>query len=173
MLGVPFALFKVGLTITGHRWLDCRCCPRRGWIATNTRPSTRRALASRIWWSIRRGIGERVVARIWRLISVRSDTDGRSWCLAGGWGITCCACDVGHQYAALCLCDHRPLAAAQSPVECRGLRTGVFDGGTATNVATLGAIYRGFGGRIFGVYLGTIIIGSIGFGMALITTCSP
>ena len=37
--------------------------------------------------------------------------------------------------------------------------------GPATNVATIGAIYRGFGTRILGVYLGTIIIGSIGFAM--------
>ncbi|MFT4980050.1 MAG: copper chaperone CopZ, partial [Myxococcota bacterium] len=35
----------------------------------------------------------------------------------------------------------------------------------ATNVATLGAVYRAFGGRIVGIYLGTIVIGSVAFGL--------
>ena len=38
--------------------------------------------------------------------------------------------------------------------------------GPATNVATMGAIYRGFGSRNLAIYLGVIIIGSIGFGAA-------
>lgn len=38
--------------------------------------------------------------------------------------------------------------------------------GPATNVATIGAVYRTFGRRSLGVYLGTIILGSIGFGLA-------
>ena len=36
--------------------------------------------------------------------------------------------------------------------------------GPATNVATIGAIYRAFGLRNLAVYLGVIIVGSIGFG---------
>ena len=38
--------------------------------------------------------------------------------------------------------------------------------GPATNVGTVGAIYKRFGGRVFAVYLGTIVIGSMGFGYA-------
>lgn len=38
--------------------------------------------------------------------------------------------------------------------------------GPATNMATMGAIFRGFGGRTLAVYLLTIIIGSMGFGVA-------
>jgi uncharacterized membrane protein YraQ (UPF0718 family)/copper chaperone CopZ len=38
--------------------------------------------------------------------------------------------------------------------------------GPATNVATIGAIFRGFGSRVLGIYLGTIIVGSLGFGWA-------
>ena len=38
--------------------------------------------------------------------------------------------------------------------------------GPASNMATIGAIYRGFGKQVLGVYLGTIAIGSIGFGLA-------
>lgn len=37
--------------------------------------------------------------------------------------------------------------------------------GPATNVATVGAIHRGLGGRVTGLYLGTIIVGSLGLGM--------
>ena len=37
--------------------------------------------------------------------------------------------------------------------------------GPATNVATLGAVYRAFGSRVVGVYLGTIVIGSVAFGL--------
>jgi copper chaperone CopZ len=36
--------------------------------------------------------------------------------------------------------------------------------GPATNVATIGAIYRGFGPGQLAVYLGVLIVGSIGFG---------
>jgi uncharacterized membrane protein YraQ (UPF0718 family)/copper chaperone CopZ len=37
--------------------------------------------------------------------------------------------------------------------------------GPASNMATIGAIYRGFGKQVLGVYLATIAIGSIGFGL--------
>jgi uncharacterized protein len=37
--------------------------------------------------------------------------------------------------------------------------------GPATNVATIGAIYRTLGARNLGIYLSVIIVGSIGFGM--------
>ena len=35
--------------------------------------------------------------------------------------------------------------------------------GPATNVATVGAVYRGFGRKVTGVYLTTVIVGSLGF----------
>ena len=38
--------------------------------------------------------------------------------------------------------------------------------GPATNLATIGAVYRTFGGRALGVYLGTIVIGSVALGLA-------
>jgi copper chaperone CopZ len=38
--------------------------------------------------------------------------------------------------------------------------------GPATNVATIGAIYRGFGAKVAGIYLGTIVVGSAGLGLA-------
>ncbi|MDP7397033.1 MAG: permease [Lentisphaeria bacterium] len=36
--------------------------------------------------------------------------------------------------------------------------------GPATNIATVGAVYRGFGARVLGVYLAVIIVGSVGLG---------
>ncbi len=38
--------------------------------------------------------------------------------------------------------------------------------GPATNVATMGAILRGFGSRQLAIYLGVLIVGSLGFGIA-------
>jgi len=38
--------------------------------------------------------------------------------------------------------------------------------GPATNVATIGAIHRGFGPKVLAVYLATIVVGSLGFGLA-------
>jgi len=37
--------------------------------------------------------------------------------------------------------------------------------GPATNMATIGAIHRAFGGRIVAIYLGTIVTGSVGLGI--------
>jgi len=38
--------------------------------------------------------------------------------------------------------------------------------GPATNVATIGAVHRGFGRRVLAIYLGTVIIGSASLGLA-------
>jgi copper chaperone CopZ len=45
--------------------------------------------------------------------------------------------------------------------------------GPATNVATIGAVYRGFGSRQLGVYLAVLIVGSIGFGALFDFAVSP
>lgn len=37
--------------------------------------------------------------------------------------------------------------------------------GPATNVATIGAVYRALGGRVLGLYLGTVVVASIGLGL--------
>jgi uncharacterized membrane protein YraQ (UPF0718 family)/copper chaperone CopZ len=38
--------------------------------------------------------------------------------------------------------------------------------GPATNVATIGAVHRGFGSRVLAIYLSTIVVGSVTLGMA-------
>lgn len=45
--------------------------------------------------------------------------------------------------------------------------------GPATNIATLGAVYRGLGGRTLAVYLTTIVVGSMAAGMLFNDLLSP
>lgn len=67
----------------------------------------------------------------------------------------------------VCATASVPIAAA---LVAGGMPTGAalifLMAGPATNVATIGAIYRGLGGRTLAVYLGTIIGGSAAFGLA-------
>ncbi len=62
----------------------------------------------------------------------------------------------------VCATASVPIAAA---LVAGGLPTGAamvfLIAGPATNVATIGAVYRQFGGRVVAVYLGTIIVGSV------------
>ncbi len=66
----------------------------------------------------------------------------------------------------VCATASVPIAAA---LVASGMPTGAalvfLMAGPATNIATLGAVYRTFGVRIVGVYLSTIVLGSIGFGL--------
>lgn len=65
----------------------------------------------------------------------------------------------------ICATASVPIAAA---MVANGLPTGAalvfLMAGPATNVATIGTIYRGFGTRTLTVYLTTIIVGSLSFG---------
>ena len=67
----------------------------------------------------------------------------------------------------VCATASVPIAAA---LVASGMPTGAalvfLMAGPATNVATLGAVYRTFGGKTVGVYLGTIVGGSVAFGVA-------
>ncbi|MED5371325.1 MAG: copper ion binding protein [Myxococcota bacterium] len=66
----------------------------------------------------------------------------------------------------VCATASVPIAAA---LVGAGLPTGAalvfLMAGPATNVATLGAVYRTLGKRPLAIYLGTIVVGSIGFGL--------
>lgn len=67
----------------------------------------------------------------------------------------------------ICATASVPIAAA---LVSQGLPAGAalvfLLAGPATNLATMGAIRRTFGGRTLAVYLGTIVVGSIAFGAA-------
>lgn len=66
----------------------------------------------------------------------------------------------------VCATASVPIAAA---LVASGMPTGAalvfLMAGPATNVATIGAVFRGFGRRALAVYLATIIVGSVGFGV--------
>jgi uncharacterized membrane protein YraQ (UPF0718 family)/copper chaperone CopZ len=66
----------------------------------------------------------------------------------------------------VCATASVPIAAA---LVSAGLPTGAalvfLMAGPATNVATIGAVYRTLGGRTLAIYLGTIVVGSMGFGL--------
>ncbi|MEE2959245.1 MAG: permease [Myxococcota bacterium] len=66
----------------------------------------------------------------------------------------------------VCATASVPIAAA---LIASGLPTGAalvfLMAGPATNVATVGAVYRGLGKRVLGVYLATIVIGSVSLGL--------
>ena len=63
----------------------------------------------------------------------------------------------------VCATASVPIAAA---LIAQGMPTGAalvfLMAGPATNVATIGAVKRAFGGRVLAVYLGTVVIGSVG-----------
>lgn len=66
----------------------------------------------------------------------------------------------------VCTTSSVPIAAS---LIAAGMPTGTalvfLMAGPATNIATLGVVYRALGGRLLAVYLGTVIVASIGFGM--------
>ncbi len=67
----------------------------------------------------------------------------------------------------VCATSSVPIAAALVSAGLPGGAALVFlMAGPATNVATLGAVYRTFGLRTMSIYLGTVIVGSVGFGLA-------
>jgi len=66
----------------------------------------------------------------------------------------------------VCATASVPIAAA---LVAAGMPTGAamvfLMAGPATNVATLGAVYRAFGARTLGIYLTTLVVGSVAFGL--------
>ena len=66
----------------------------------------------------------------------------------------------------VCATASVPIAAA---LVAAGMPTGAalvfLMAGPATNVATIGAVHRGFGARALGIYLGVIVLGSVAFGL--------
>lgn len=179
LLGLPFALFKVGTAaITGMIG---------GWISDAV---TTESMATQP--EIDHGPGSEganatvrnmvthaveVLRSIWKWlvfgvlvsasISVFVPTGGLASLQAGGGILAAVAMLAVSIPLYVCATASVPIAAA---LVAGGMPTGAalvfLMAGPATNVATIGAIYRGFGGRILGVYLATILVGSIGFGMA-------
>ncbi len=74
----------------------------------------------------------------------------------------------------VCATASVPIAAA---LVAGGLPTGAalvfLMAGPATNVATVGAVWRAFGGRTLAIYLATIIAGSVAFGLGFEALVGP
>jgi uncharacterized membrane protein YraQ (UPF0718 family)/copper chaperone CopZ len=178
-LGWPFALFKVlSATITGLvGGLLVDSLPQSNVVeAEPAGDAESEADSARSWLDMIRHSHE-LLESIWRwlvigiVVSVLIETYLPKGAMSG-------LADMGPIAAGLavlalslpmyiCATASVPIAAA---LVSNGMPVGAalvfLMAGPATNVATIGAIYRGFGARILAVYLGVIILGSIGFGAA-------
>ena len=179
MLGWPFALFKVfAALITGL--IGGLLVERTNFDAephSTELTSSAHAVGATADWreAFRYGLNE-LIYPIWRwlvigmLVSAVVTTwipqdqfaafaDGGLWTLLIMVGIS----------MPLYVC-----ATASVPVAASLVASGFPEGaalvflmaGPATNVATIGAVYRVFGTRVMTIYLLTVFVGSIGFGMA-------
>lgn len=175
-LGWPFALFKVAsAAVTGVV---------AGWLADRwgERGSTPPEAAGGASGARRRGVRAawehslEILRSIWRWLVVGILVSAAISAFVPQGALTGLS-RVGTLGAALvALAVSLPLyvcATASVPIAAALVASGMPTGaalvflmaGPATNVATIGAIYRGFGRRTLAVYLGTITAGSIGFGV--------
>jgi uncharacterized membrane protein YraQ (UPF0718 family)/copper chaperone CopZ len=176
-LGWPFALAKVGAAVaTGLTSGLLADAVSDNATSTITPPASAATASSGRGWGELVGHGVDLIRMIWGwlvfgvLLSAALTTFLPAGGL-GGWE------GAGMATAfALALVVSLPLyvcATASVPIAAALVAAGMPTGaamvflmaGPATNVATLGAVYRAFGGRIVGIYLGTIVIGSVAFGL--------
>jgi uncharacterized membrane protein YraQ (UPF0718 family)/copper chaperone CopZ len=172
-LGWPFALFKVvAAALMGlvGGWLTDRGrdAPLPALPGTPTSPRT-----------LRDGIehGVELLRSIWRELLVGVAVSAAITVLVPPGALARLAAGAGPVAPiALALVISVPLyvcATASVPIAASlvaaGLPTGAalvfLMAGPATNLATIGAVRRAFGGRVLGVYLGTIIGGSAALGL--------
>ena len=175
-LGWPFALFKVlaaGVTGFVGGWLTDRFGGEPvPWTDSNP---TEHSHAHHGWREALEH-GEDLIRSIWGwlVIGVLVSAAITSWIPTEGftsitsWGpiVTLLTVLVISLPLYVCATASVPIAAS---LVAGGFPTGAalvfLMAGPATNVATIGAIQRAFGKRVLGLYLGTIIAGSVGLGM--------
>ncbi len=174
-LGWPFALFKVAsAALTGliGGWMTDRLVPEDQEDAL--RESRRAFSRGRFEGMVEHGLD--LLRSIWRwlvvgiLVSAAIDVFVPDQALSGlgAYGIVVAA--LGTLVVSLplyvCATASVPIAAA---LVASGLPTGAalvfLMAGPATNVATMGAVYRSFGTRTLAIYLSTVIVGSVGLGV--------
>lgn len=175
-LGWPFALFKVAAAfVTGLAggWLtDAVAGEGESDTSTSCVSATERR-------GIREGLAHamEILGGIWRwlVIGIVASAAISIWVPTGSLSSLTTLGTIGLFVAVLavsvplyvCATASVPIAAA---LVASGMPTGAalvfLMAGPATNVATIGAIYRGLGKRALAVYLTTIIGGSIAFGLA-------
>ncbi|MEM9192331.1 MAG: permease [Myxococcota bacterium] len=172
-LGWPFAIFKVlsagvlGL-IGGHAVRDT---PASAVLEKNEahedRPTFRSAVAHgievlrSIWAWLLFGIAASATLQVWIPADAFSGLD------AGGGILAALLMLVVSVPLYVCTTASVPIAAA---LVAGGFPLGAalvfLIAGPATNVATIGAVYRTFGLRTLLTYLGTVVLGSLAFGLA-------
>jgi uncharacterized membrane protein YraQ (UPF0718 family)/copper chaperone CopZ len=175
-LGWPFALFKVlSASVTGlvGGWLADRVAAQG---PADENAQAQRPQAARSWRSMIDQALE-ILRSIWGwlVIGVLISAAIEVWVPAEVWAHVATWGGLGAAFAALiislplyvCATASVPIAAA---LVAGGMPAGAalvfLMAGPATNAATVGAIYRSFGVRILSVYLGTLILGSLAFGLA-------
>ncbi len=173
LLGWPFALWKVGAAaVTGlvAGWLSDAVSPPPAPVVDSAESARKKTLAD----AVEHGVD--VVRSVWRwlvfgvlvsaLLSTFLPPDAFAALTTQGIVLAFAAALVVSVPLYVCATASVPIAAA---LVASGMPTGAalvfLMAGPATNVATLGAVYRTFGKAITGVYLSTIVIGSVGFGL--------
>ncbi len=173
-LGWPFALFKVAAAaVTGLAagWLTDAAGGDPGGTppahADGQRPGPRAMLdhglemLHTIWGWLTFGV---VLSAA---LTVYLPADSFAQLAVGGGIVAMAAMLLVSVPLYVCATASVPIAAA---LVAAGMPTGAalvfLMAGPATNVATIGAVYRGFGARTLGIYLGVIVLGSVAFGLA-------
>jgi uncharacterized membrane protein YraQ (UPF0718 family)/copper chaperone CopZ len=173
-LGWPFALAKVGAALTtgiAAGWLT-ESLGAKGAVEV---PAPKTSAETRTW---KDGVlhGVDVIRMIWGwlLFGIVLSAALSTWLPPDAFAGFAAQATIGAFVAVLllslplyvCATASVPIAAA---LVAAGMPTGAamvfLMAGPATNTATLGAVWRAFGARVLAVYLGTIIVGSIGFGL--------
>lgn len=175
-LGWPFALFKVGAAaitgVVGGGLTEHFGGERKPF----TNEGSEHVDHTLTGWRAAVDHGEDLIRSIWgwlvfgvaisAAISTWVSTDGLMSLTEWGPVLTMLLMLVISLPLYVCATASVPIAAS---LVAGGMPTGAalvfLMAGPATNVATIGAIYRGFGIRILGLYLGTIIGGSLGLGL--------
>lgn len=173
-LGWPFALYKVGAAlltgVVGGSLVEAGS--RRGAVVVEAAPP---AHADRSWQA---GLAHAVdlVRMIWRWLVFGIAVSALLTLLVPAGALADAAAGSAALAFFLVLAASVPLyvcATASVPIAAALVHAGLPTGaalvflmaGPATNVATLGAVYRGFGLRPLLTYLGTIITGSVVLGL--------
>ncbi|MEM6799184.1 MAG: permease [Planctomycetota bacterium] len=176
MIGLPFALFKVACAAaTGlvGGWLsESMAKPTLPIIESSPNPT---ATGRRFQLAVEHAIELIRSIWVWLIVGVVISAGLTVWLPADGLGGLSGYGGIPGMLAALVI--SLPLyvcATASVPIASSLVAAGVPAGaamvflmaGPATNVATIGAVYRALGGRLLAVYLSTIIVGSIAGGLA-------
>lgn len=176
-LGWPFALFKVGAAaVTGLAggWLV------EAVVGPGAAPVPTAASASGDqdpWWRRAWVHADDIVGSIWGWLVFGVVTSAALQTYLPADALAGTAIGGGVVASLFVLVLSLPLyvcATASVPIAAGLLHAGLPPGaalvflmaGPATNVATVGAVYRTFGATVLGLYLGTVAAGSLGLGLA-------